>query len=77
MQAIDWNGEATLHERDDSGSEMQYNFVQLHKGPLGTLVREVAAMPADRRARLVIDVAGGKSLNVAEIMELAGRADLA
>ncbi|OYW47511.1 MAG: hypothetical protein B7Z36_03050 [Novosphingobium sp. 12-63-9] len=77
MQALDWNAEGTLHERDDSGSELQYNFVQLHKGPLGDLVREVAAMPADQRARLVIDVAGGKSLNVAEIMELAARPDLA
>lgn len=77
MTTIDWNADATLHERDDGGSELQYNFSTIKTGRLGDLVRDVAGMPVDERARLVIDVAGGKSLNVVEIIELAGRDDLA
>lgn len=71
MSGLDWNAEATLHERDDAGSELQYNFNVIKKAPLRDLVAEVAAMSADARARLIIDVAGGKSLNVGEIMDLA------
>ncbi|MDT0508247.1 hypothetical protein [Novosphingobium sp. MMS21-SN21R] len=77
MSALDWNAEATLHERDDAGSEMQYNFNVLRKAPLRDLVTQVVAMTVDERARLVIDVAGGKSLNVAEILELAKAEGLA
>lgn len=77
MSALDWNAEATLHERDDAGSEMQYNFSVLKKAPLRELVAQVAAMDAQQRARLVIDVAGGKSLNVGEILDLAGKEGLA
>ncbi|QOV92802.1 hypothetical protein [Novosphingobium sp. ES2-1] len=76
MSGLDWNAEATLHERDDAGSEMQYNFSVLKKAPLRDLVAEVAGMGAAQRARLVIDVAGGKSLNVGEILELADREGL-
>ncbi|MBB4613654.1 hypothetical protein [Novosphingobium taihuense] len=76
MSGLDWNAEATLHERDDAGSEMQYNFSVLKKAPLRDLVAEVAAMDAAKRARLVIDVAGGKSLNVSEILEIAAREGL-
>ena len=71
MSGLDWNAEATLHERDDAGSELQYNFNVIKKAPLRDLVAEVVTMSADERARLIIDVAGGKSLNVGEIMELA------
>ncbi|MDF8333908.1 hypothetical protein [Novosphingobium cyanobacteriorum] len=71
MSGLDWQAQATLHQRDDDGSEMQYNFSVVKKGPLGELVREVAGMDAEARARLVIDVPGGKSLNVGEILELA------
>jgi hypothetical protein len=77
MSALDWNAEATLHERDDAGSEMQYNFNVLRKAPLRDLVTQVVAMTVDARARLVIDVAGGKSLNVGEILELAKAEGLA
>lgn len=73
MQSPDWNAEATLHERDDDGSEMQYNFREVKKGRLGDLVREVAGMAAADRARLVIDIPGGKSINVGEILALAGQ----
>lgn len=76
MDVIDWNAAAALHRRDDSGSELQYNFAELRKGTLGDLVRAVAQMDGDERARLVIDVAGGQSLGVPEILALAARADL-
>jgi hypothetical protein len=77
MNAVDWNAAATLIERDDGGSELHYNFRELRKGQLGDLVREVAAMPAPERARVVIDIAGGETINVGQIMDLAARADLA
>ena len=76
MPTTDWAAPATLHARDDGGSEMHYNFAVLGTGPLGDLVRQVAAMPAEERARVVIDVAGGKSLNVSEILALAAQEDL-
>jgi hypothetical protein len=76
MEAIDWNAPAALHERDDSGSDMHYHFKTLRKGPLGALVRDVATMTTAERARVVIDVEGGKSLNVGEILALAAREDL-
>lgn len=77
MSGLDWNAEATLHERDDAGSELQYNFNVVKKAPLRDLVTLVATMTADERARLVIDVAGGKSLNVGEIITLAKSEGLA
>ncbi len=77
MSGLDWNAEATLHERDDAGSELQYNFNVVKKAPLRELVALVATMSADERARLVIDVAGGKSLNVGEIIALAKSEGLA
>lgn len=77
MDAVDWNAAATLIERDDGGSEMHYNFRELRKGKLGELVREVAAMAAPERARLVIDISGGTTINVGQIMDLAAREDLA
>lgn len=76
MEAIDWNAPAALHQRDDSGSDMHYSFKTLRKGRLGELVRDVAAMTPIDRARVVIDVEGGKSLNVGEILALAEREDL-
>lgn len=77
MSGLDWNAEATLHERDDAGSELQYNFKVVKKAPLRDLVAHVDTMSADERARLVIDVAGGKSLNVGETIALAKTEGLA
>ena len=76
MEAIDWNAPATLTERDDSGSDLHYHFRKLREGPLGELVREVAAMPATERARLVLEMPGGKTLNVGEILALAQHGDM-
>jgi hypothetical protein len=71
MSGLDWNAEATLHERDDEGSELHYNFTEISKGPLRDIVAKVAAMDSAQRARLVIAVAGGQSLGVNEILGLA------
>ena len=76
MEAIDWNAPATLTERDDRGSDLHYHFRTLREGPLGELVRAVTAMSTSERARLVLEVAGGKTLNVGEIVALAQREDL-
>lgn len=76
MNTVDWNAAATLIERDDGGSELHYHFREVKKGTLGALVREVAAMDAAARARLVIDIAGASTINVGQIMELAAREDL-
>ncbi len=77
MAGLDWDAEATLHERDDGGSELQYNFAVLKKGPLRELVAAVVGMDGAQRARVVIEVAGGKSLNLGEILELAVREGMA
>ena len=76
MEAIDWNAPATLTERDDSGSDMHYHFRKVAEGPLAELVRTVAGMTVADRARLVLEVPGGKTLNVGEILALAQRDDL-
>lgn len=77
MAGLDWDAGATLSERDDGGSELQYNFTVLRKGPLRDLVAAVVAMDGAQRARVVIEVAGGKSLNLGEILELASKEGLA
>ena len=76
MEAIDWSVPATLTLRDDSGSDLHYHFRKLRDGSLGELVRAVAAMPVAENARLVLEVPGGKTLNVGEILALAQRKDL-
>ena len=76
MQTVDWQAAATLHSRDDGGSDLHYDFREVRKGPLAELVRHVAALSANDRSRMVVDVSGGSTLNVAEIMSLAQREDL-
>jgi hypothetical protein len=73
MSATDWDAQATLRERDDGGSELQYNFAVLAKGSLREMVALVVAMEAAQRARVVIEVPGGKSLNIGEILELSAK----
>ena len=76
MDTVDWDAPATLHERDDAGSDMHFHFRTVRQGTLGALVREVAGLPSAERARVVIDVAGGSTLSVGEILSLANREDL-
>lgn len=72
----DWSAMARLYERDDSGSEMYYEFRELGTGTLAALVRQVAALPPAERARLVIDRGVAGTINIGDIMALAARADL-
>jgi glutathione peroxidase len=65
-ESVDLQAEGTLHERDDGGSEMQYNFSVVQKGPIAELLRSVVAMTAEQRARLVLDVPGGDRLTSAK-----------
>ena len=76
MDTVDWDAPATLHERDDAGSDMHFHFRTVRQGTLGELVREVADLPSAERARVIIDVAGGSTLSVGEILSLAQREDL-
>ena len=76
MESVDLQAEGTLHERDDGGSEMQYNFSVVQKDQIAELLRSVVAMTAEQRARLVLDVPGGRSLNVGEMLALAEREGL-
>jgi hypothetical protein len=76
MDAIDWKAPAKLHERDDAGSDMHYSFKTVREGPVSELVRHVATLSAEHRARLVLEVPGGRTLNVAEMLDLAARVDL-
>lgn len=77
MSGLDWDAEATVHERDDGGSELQYNVAVLRQGALREMVAYVVAMEATQRARVVIEVAGGRSLNLPEILELSAKEGLA
>ena len=77
MAGLDWDAQATLRERDDGGSDLQYNFAVLKTGSLREMVAHVVAMEAAQRARVVIEVAGGRSLNLGEILELAAKEGLA
>jgi predicted HAD superfamily phosphohydrolase len=76
MDAIDWKAPARLHERDDSGSDMHYHFKTLREGSVGELVHHVSLLGAGQRARLVLEIPGGKTLDLAQILELAARNDL-
>ncbi|MFC4295423.1 hypothetical protein ACFO0A_10195 [Novosphingobium tardum] len=76
MQQVNWDAPATLQERDDGGSDLHYHFRTVRDGTLAELVRAVGAMPTAERARMVIDVAGGNTINLGQILDLAAREDL-
>ena len=75
MTEIKWDAAAQVHERDDGGSDMFYEFKTLKTGTLAELVAYVIALPVDQKARVVIDAAGVGSLNVHDITNLAARPD--
>lgn len=76
MSDVDWSSKAVVHSRSDTGSEMYFDFARLDEGPLAAMVHKVAAMPAEERARVIMDVAGRGNLDVGQIMALAQRPDL-
>lgn len=75
MDAVDWDAAATVHERDDAGSEMYFEFKTLASGTLAEMVRFVCGMPNEDRARVVLDSAGRPTMAVTDIMALAARPD--
>lgn len=75
MNKIDWTSAARLHERDDSGSDMYFDFRTLKEGTLAELVAYVSALDGDARARLVIDSAQTGSIGIADILALAEHID--
>lgn len=75
MDRMDWTGPARLHERDDSGSDMYFDFRVLKEGTLAQLVAHVASLDGDARARLVIDSSQTGSIGISDILALAARDD--
>ncbi len=75
MEPFDWNAEAIVQERDDGGSDMYYEFKTVARGSVAAMVTHVCALPSEEQARLVMDVKGGGTLNIAQINALAQRAD--
>jgi hypothetical protein len=75
MTAIDWTIRAKLLERQDGGSDMYFDFTQVNEGTLAPLVKEVAGLPSEQRARIVIDAGPLGTLGLTEILALANRDD--
>ncbi len=75
MTVTDWTLPAKLIERDDSGSELDYNFHERAAGSLADLIGKVASMDAIARARMLIDAGPMGMLNVSQVLDLARRDD--
>ena len=75
MAEINWDAAAQIHERDDGGSDLFYEFKTLKTCTLAEMIAYVVALPTDQKARVVIDAAGVGSLNIHDITGLAARAD--
>ncbi len=75
MDSIDWTAKAVLHQRDDAGSDMNYDFDTIGEGRLAAMIALVLEMPPHDRARGVLDVAGHGMLEVNRIVALSQRAD--
>jgi hypothetical protein len=70
---VDWDDAAVLHRAGDAGVLSGLSAVR--KGSLADLVRYVALLPEGDRAAYVIERVGDHRFEVAEILELYGRAD--
>jgi hypothetical protein len=70
---FDWNAPALLIERQDDGSDLQFEFRTIREGTLGELVREVVVMDPLARARMVIDARAVGTFNVGDILALSQR----
>ena len=71
---INWNDHATIHLEDD-GQGVLDGLKAIHRGTLAQMVAMVSHMPESDRQRYVIQKAGDRRLETAEIMALAGRED--
>ena len=70
--AIDWEAYSTLHRADDGGGLLDAAKI-IRQGTLGELVRYVMMLPEDKRGEYVIQKAGDRRFDYAEIAALASR----
>ena len=75
MISLDWSIPAKLIERDDSGSELAFDFCERKSGTLAELVATVVAMNVRDRARMIIDAGPQGMMTIAQILALATRTD--
>jgi len=73
-QTIDWDDRAALHRADD-GQGLFDGAKALRRGTLAELVRHVMTLPEEERQDYVIQKAGDRKLDMAEIAALAERQD--
>ena len=73
--SIDWNAAVKIIERDDSGSELYFEFRLVASGPLSAMVAHIMALSLAERARLIIDGGALGAFTVGEVMALSARAD--
>lgn len=69
-----WTDHAVVMRRE-AADGLFHGFAALHSGSFADMVRLVSRMPADERAALVIEKAGDRQYNAAEIAALVSRAD--
>jgi hypothetical protein len=72
--AIEWEDRATIQRRETSQGLLA-DASAAHRGTMAQMVALMAAMPEDIRADYVIEKAGDRQFEPAEIMELAARPD--
>lgn len=70
-----WSDHATVLRRE-AADGVFHSFASLHSGSFADMVRMVARMPEAERATLVIEKAGDRQYDPAEIMALNARADM-
>ena len=75
MTNINWNAPARLLEREDGGSDLYVDFRERGAGSVCLLVAQVLELPANQRARMVIDAGAQGMFNMTDIMALSERAD--
>jgi hypothetical protein len=71
MDAIDWKAPARLRGRNDAGSDEV-----ARDGTVRELVHQVSLLSAEHREGIVLEVEGGRTLDLQDILELAARGDL-
>lgn len=73
-RATFWTDHATVLARESAGTVL-HDFAAQHRGTFAQMVRFVSRLSETERAGLVIEKAGDRTYEPAEIMELARRAD--
>jgi len=73
-ETIEWDDRASIHRKDDGGGLFDA-MKALHRGTLAEMVAMIRSMPEEERGDYVIEKAGDRKLDPAEIMALAERDD--